>query len=677
MEVATLATAADGRIRSVSPAFLELVGRSVDELASITVIDLVHPHDAARARDLLGDAGRAGFDPNARLRLHRGDSWVSVEVGVRTADDGRRILEFSTGATAKPATPPAVSPTPVSPAAVAPLPEVPEMSASTGARMPSRLAGFGETVRTLAVEYGGRRELLAAAAVVVFAFVVRAWDLVSLPTGLHGDEGITGLEAIRILNEGSIGPYTGSALGQPTGPFYLHAISVGLFGETIWAIRIVSALAGAVTVALLYRIVARRFDHRIALASALALAMMTWSIHFSRIAFGVAWWPLVVLLAVAAIDNAAREQTGRAWFIAGAASVLGLYVYNSHWGFGPAVVLFVAAWIGLRLVTRRSVRFDALAFGVLGALVVAYPMGRYILDHEGFFNHFDQVSRRRSPEWTEAGALTRLRLHVGWYVDVWRSLFWRPIFDGADASGINRPVPGLFGLAAAAGLVELLRRHRTAFVAMMLATMVTLPITTSLTFDAVNRRSYALSPFVAILVGIGAVALLDLGVRYAPSLAQNEGFGPKQARRAGTAVLVVLGFVVGVVPYFTTFRQDDGQIGVFAAELTIAADAVDRASQDRPVHVNWYSPRHDYLYPTIEFLLPDTPGETRAPIGQGFVPGLELGPSDEAPGADQVFVMIGPYADELDRLMTTNPGGRVIADETRPRIVVYEVPGAG
>lgn len=635
---ATVATSPNGWIRSVSPAFVELVGRNVEQLARLTLADLVHPHDAPVARRLLGDPGTAGFADRAVTRIMVADgSWRSVELTVRTTEDGRRVFTL----VPDPAPPTAAAPS----SPVAPPP--------TG-----WLHGLFERARHRRPDRRGA----AIAAVVVFAFLLRSWDLSSLPTGFHGDEGVTGLEANRILSQGSIGPYTGSALGQPTGPFYLVALAVGLFGETIWATRIMSAVAGAVTVAVTYRIVQRRFDHRTGIASALALATMTWSIHFSRIAFGVAWWPLVVVLAVAAIDRAATDQTRRSWFIAGAVSALGLYVYNSHWGFGPAVIAFVAIWVITRLATGKTVRFDALLFGALGAAIVALPMAQYIVDNDGFFNHFEQVSRRSSREWVEAGALGKLQLHVGWYLDVWRALLWQPVFDGADASGLNRPIPTVFVLGAVVGLVELLRRRRTTFLAMTVATLVLLPVTTALTYDAVNRRTYALAPLIAILVGVGAIKLIDL------ISAATES---RYSAVASAAAIVVLGVIAGVVPYFTAFRNSDANRGVFAHELTVAATAIDRAGQDDPVYVNWFSPRHAFDYPTLEFLLDGTPGETRAELGQGFIPDLDLSPSGDARSADQIFVMIGPYADELGRLEAVNPGGSVLLDRTDPRIVIY------
>lgn len=673
----TVTTTNEGWIRSVSPGFLALIGQQVEDLAGINLVDLVHPHDAALARALLGDAGVPDFRPTQDLRLFLADSsWSERQVSVRTADDGRRILEIE--ATAATGTAPidvaansAAAPTSAPPSAqtaqaptTTPEPTPADVKATDPQAADAKTA-WTERVRQLAPGDVSVLRLLTICGVVLFAFLVRTWDLSSLPTGFHGDEGVTGLEAERILSDGSIGVYTGSALGQPTGPFYLDAVTVGMFGNTIWATRILSALAGTLAVFATYRIVERRYDHRTGIACALALATMTWSIHFSRIAFGVAWWPLVVLLAVAAIDQAMTDQTRRSWFIAGALSVLGVYVYNSHWSFGPAVVVAVVLWFVSMLVGRKHIRFDGLAFGVLGALIVGLPMGKFILDNEGFFNHFNQISRRSSPEWIEAGLGSKISMYIDWYWETWRTLAVTPVFDGTDASGINKPIPLAFAAAALVGLVDIARRRRSLFAAIVVVTLVALPATTTLTSLAIARRTYALAPLVAILAGFGAIALIDLARRTSTN------------RRAGLsagAALLVVALLAGVFPYFTAFRNNPGQRGVFTHELTTAVEAIQLAERDGPVYVNWYSPRQDFRYPTLEFLLDDTPGESRAPVGTEFMPDLDLALSHDIDGRDQLFVLIGPYTDELDRLRNANPTGTIVAQRVEPLIIVYKVP---
>src|SRR5690606_7818515 len=82
----------------------------------------------------------------------------------------------------------------------------------------------------------------------IVAVLARFTLLDSLPDGLHGDEGSTGLDARRIIDEGSIGPYTPSALGQPAGPMYVAAVFVKLLGSEIVSVRAPMATMGVATV---------------------------------------------------------------------------------------------------------------------------------------------------------------------------------------------------------------------------------------------------------------------------------------------------------------------------------------------------------------------------------------------------------------------------------------------
>ena len=97
-----------------------------------------------------------------------------------------------------------------------------------------------------------RWEVLMVAIILAVAVFLGLHDLTSLPPGLLGEEATSGIEARRILSQGWIGPYTPGALGRPAGTLYLTAASVWLFGDTIFAVRLVPALMGTLTVATLY-----------------------------------------------------------------------------------------------------------------------------------------------------------------------------------------------------------------------------------------------------------------------------------------------------------------------------------------------------------------------------------------------------------------------------------------
>lgn len=499
--------------------------------------------------------------------------------------------------------------------------------------------------------------------IAVAAAVLRLWDLGSLPVGLHGDEAIWGMEADRILDDGSIGIYTRSALGQPTAPFYLGAIVIGLFGSSVWAIRLPAALAGVVTVVVLHRLVERRFGRAVALAAAAALAAMVWSLHFSRIAFGLAWWPLVVTATIAAFDRAATSSDPRWWIGAGALAASGVYVYNSHWVFGLAIVLYLLAWAPRQWRRGHREKLPPMLFAIPAALVVLAPMLVFAADSTNdYFDHFDSASRRNSADWIDASPPGKVGLLVEWYAQAWNRLLFDSEIDWVDASGVIAPVPLIFTMLAVIGLVEAVRRHRTPFVGLMLATLLVLPLGPALTINGFTRRAYAMAPIVAFLAGLGAVVLID---------AVRRRVHPRVASVTGAALVTIVVFT-SIVPYFTTFRESNAQRWVFVEELAVSVDVIAEANAEVPVFVNWFSARHRWDYETIEYLLGDTPGATRVPLVDVVdAPGLGLRRST---GRDQLFVLIGAYAAQLGELERLYPNGTVLADRTDPRVVAYRVP---
>jgi hypothetical protein len=100
---------------------------------------------------------------------------------------------------------------------------------------------------------------------------VRFWNLGG--PGLHGDEETMTMAAMHILQDGR--PILPSGMFYPRGlsELYLMAASVRIFGESEWALRLPSALAGVATIYLCY-VAGRRFlrpQWNIALAATVAL----------------------------------------------------------------------------------------------------------------------------------------------------------------------------------------------------------------------------------------------------------------------------------------------------------------------------------------------------------------------------------------------------------------------
>jgi hypothetical protein len=123
--------------------------------------------------------------------------------------------------------------------------------------------------------------LLAAAAVLAVALVLRLWGLGWLPSAA-GDEGNWTLLALGILKGEPVALPPDAAFVTL---LYAHvmAVSMKLFGLGFGAARLPNALAGAITAFAAYGIFAGLGSRAGGLVSAVALAVHPWSVCYSRI----------------------------------------------------------------------------------------------------------------------------------------------------------------------------------------------------------------------------------------------------------------------------------------------------------------------------------------------------------------------------------------------------------
>src|SRR3954462_6504166 len=160
--------------------------------------------------------------------------------------------------------------------------------------------------------------LVAVVAITLLAAFVRLYRIETFPPGLHGDEAWTGLDARRVLKEGWIGVYVGSALGQPSGPLYWTAAVFKVIGDGVLQLRLSMALLGIATVPLTYWAAQQMFDRRTALVSAVLMAFMGWHILFSRTAFMVTAQPLVEVVFLGLLFSAYKRDGYALYAAAGA-----------------------------------------------------------------------------------------------------------------------------------------------------------------------------------------------------------------------------------------------------------------------------------------------------------------------------------------------------------------------
>jgi 4-amino-4-deoxy-L-arabinose transferase-like glycosyltransferase len=492
-------------------------------------------------------------------------------------------------------------------------------------------------------------ELAFVALITIVAAFLRLYKIVDIPAGLHGDEAWTGLDALRIMAEGWIGPYVGSAIGQPTGPLYFTALIFKLSEPTLFTVRLSMAILGILTVPAAYLLLRIGFGRWVAIFAVLALTFAYWHLHYSRMAFMVISMPLITTLAATSLLVALRSARVWPWAIAGGLLGLGVYSYNGYLAFLPAIGVFLAIFI---LLNRDRWRPLVPRFGVYVAvaLLVALPLVRLaVFEPEFYFQHARTTSVLRDPGYAETNTFgEKFSFMAGRLQDAATILWTHPEVDYVDGMGGRGAMDPIMALLAYIGLIIAFARWRSP-PHLLLALTVVFGLSVVL-LGSQNlgelRRTLLVVPFVYGLAGVAAIEAVRL-VRRRYDVA---------GLMVSVAVVAVL--MVGVVTwntyqYFGVVVKQSHVGWVLAADLVAALDAAD--DFDDLGQVYFYAGRWSYNYETVRFLYPDTPGLDRSrEHGEYSLERIDSGPV--------TYLMLPPYADDIDTLKETLPGGEVVEE---------------
>lgn len=455
---------------------------------------------------------------------------------------------------------------------------------------------------------GVRGEAATVAAITVVAALLRFWNIGTVPLGLHGDEAWTGIDARRILDEGWIGVYVPSALGQPSGPLYWTALLFTVLPETTTTIRLSMAILGVATVPLSYIAFRLMFDRTTATFAAIVLTVLYWHLHLSRLGFMVTSWPFVEMAALATLWLAMRRRSLWLFALAGATTGLGVYSYNAYLVFIPVpFIALIWTYVPLRGRRPRPRDLAGLAIFAGAALVAALPFLDYVRDHrDQYEEHQRVVGLQHSERWREADTLSA-KADILWerFREWERGLVNgdRPDYGDGLASADQPVVDPIFGLLAVAGLAVAAWNWRRPAYATLLAAALLLPLGALLTVgDGLFRRSLGLAPFLAVLT---AIPLAWLWQRLARQ--------PEPKRYAYLALLLLVPLFVGVRTtrdYFGPAQDSPAMRYVFPYQMDAASRYI--AGLPDGTYVYLYSERWPFAYETRRFIAPDAQGEDRS-----------------------------------------------------------------
>jgi hypothetical protein len=211
------------------------------------------------------------------------------------------------------------------------------------------------------------------------------------PIGIYHDPAYNGLDAIDVL-QGHFPLFFPANNGREPLFIYLQAGSVALFGTTVFALRIVSAFLGVLTVAVVYAWARTWFGTLAGLLTTALLAGSLWHVVISRFGLRVVTLPLLATLTLFLLRRALRTRSVPYACLAGLLGGIALYAHLAARLLPLLVALIVLAECVLhgKFLLRN---FGLLAIAAAVWIVTFAPLATYFVTHpDVFLGRVDEVS---------------------------------------------------------------------------------------------------------------------------------------------------------------------------------------------------------------------------------------------------------------------------------------------
>ncbi|MCX6791893.1 MAG: glycosyltransferase family 39 protein [Candidatus Gottesmanbacteria bacterium] len=225
--------------------------------------------------------------------------------------------------------------------------------------------------------------------IVVFAFLLRTYNVTKVPPSLSWDEVSIGYNAYSILKTGRdehgkflpLDAFAAYGDYKPPLSIYITVPFVALFGLSELAVRLPSVIFGTGAVVLLYFVTLELFQKSerkktIALITSLSVAISPWHINLSRAGFEANIGLFFVVLGVYFALIARKHP--RIWLWTWLPFVAGVYTFNSTRFFVPFMGLGLVAYCRKSMMNAK--RYVAL--GAIIAVVALLPILPHLVSKE-------------------------------------------------------------------------------------------------------------------------------------------------------------------------------------------------------------------------------------------------------------------------------------------------------
>lgn len=494
-------------------------------------------------------------------------------------------------------------------------------------------------------------------ALTVLAFLARGIDTTHFPIVLSGDEGSAGLGAVRFVRGEADNIFTVGWYEFPALYFYIQSLFILLLGQTIPALRILSALIGALTVGGVYLLGRAMFGHKTALAAAIFMSAFHYHIHFSRIGLNNIWDGLWYVIILGALWYGWQNEQRASFLLAGVGLGLSQYFYTG----GRMLFALIPVWlliVGMLDRSRLGRVLPDLLLMAMATVVTVLPLAHYFAGHPDDFmapmNRTTILGDWMRLAMRDTGqsfwAILSQQIGLGFQAFTYTPLRHWYVPD----TPMLRPLPSALFLLGMTLLVVRLRDTRTVLLGLW---VIVCALIGGLSESAPAAQRYvSAAPVCALLVGYGLSESISL-------------VGSTLSLRTGLVWAVTLALVMGIAAddlrfYFLEYtpRSDfGGENSMIAQRL---ANYLQSKSSDWQV-VFFGSPRMEYH--SIESL------EYLAPHIRGVSISAPWNSADKAQISSRnlIFVFLPGHENDLTDVQASYPGGNVLRENTREGKLLY------
>ncbi len=466
--------------------------------------------------------------------------------------------------------------------------------------------------------------------ILLVAVALRTFQLTAVPPGLTHDEANHGREAIGVL-DGILLFYF--PLNYGSEPIYSYTVagSMALFGENLFALRLVNVIFGIAAIGITYLWAARAFGRKVALTAAALMAVSFWPLASSREALRAGMMPLFMGGAVyfywllftemftetAVSPTAPSTKNKKIWLTIGfgLCVAITLHIYLAS----RVAWLLFPIFVGYLFVAHRP-QAKKMAAPTVAGLVMAgllvTPMFLYLRAHPEALTRLDMLD----------GPLDALRqgnlgpiFHNAW--QAFLAFFWPGAGDQFLAYNIpGRPVfDGITAVFFLLGLGFSLWHWRKPAYALLLIWFATGIIPSLITGPTANTtRNLAAISAVHILPAVGFWQITAWAQRRWPRFNQ---------KRAAAAAVLWLAAVLILVSrdYFVRWAQSPDVRGAYQTTLIAMLNHLQsQPTSEQPTLIStvYPGPAHDpsialVLAPSLDLHWVDARHALLFPQGQG------------------------------------------------------------